>query len=117
MSPRHWEQRVADMIEAMEEIQRLSGTRDAAALGADAAVFKAILYNFIVIGEAARSIPDSICAQHPAIDWAGIRAMRNIVTHVYFGVDAARVHDTIQRDLPSTLRALRMMIGTPPSGS
>jgi uncharacterized protein with HEPN domain len=43
--------------------------------------------------------------------------MRHIVTHVYFGVDAARVHDTIQRDLPSTLRALRMMIGTPPSGS
>ncbi len=117
MSPRHWELRVADMIGAIEEIQRVVGARDAAALGADTASFKAVLYNFIVIGEAARSIPNAISDQHPAIDWAGIRAMRNIVTHVYFGVDAARVHDTIQRDLPSTLRALRMMIGTPPSGS
>ncbi len=117
MSPRHWDQRARDMISAIEEIQRLAQGHDPASLTQESTTLKAILYNFIVLGEAARTIPDEICDQHASIDWAGIRAMRNVVTHVYFGVSVVRVLDTIQRDLPGTLRALRLMVGIPPSGT
>lgn len=117
MSSRHWAQRVGDMIGAIEEIQRLSGGLDSDALARDPVLFKAILYNFIVIGEAARSIPDEVCRQNPSIDWVGIRAMRNVVTHVYFGINPQRVHETIVTDLPGTLAQLRRIDARPPCQS
>jgi uncharacterized protein with HEPN domain len=95
------------MIATIEEIQRLTAGLDAESIGRDVVLYKAVLYNFVIIGEAARSMPEDICKQHPEIDWAGIRAMRNVVTHVYFGVNAMRVHQTIRDDLPPTLAALR----------
>ncbi len=115
MSRRHWTQRVRDMIGAIEEIQRLTAGLGSDVLARDPVLFKAVLYDFIVIGEAARSIPDDICAQHPTIDWAGIRAMRNVVTHVYFGVEPGRVRETIVTDLPGTLARLRAMVDDPSS--
>lgn len=106
MSRRHWRQRVADIIAAIREIQALAGGRAPTELEADGAAYKAILYNFVIIGEAARHVPDDIGRLTPEIDWGGMRAMRNVVTHVYFGVDAERVHQTITTDLPVTLAAL-----------
>ena len=110
MSRRHWTQRVRDMIDAIEEIQRLTAGLDSDALGRDGVLFKAVLYNFIVPGEAARDVPEDICSQHQGIDWTGIRAMRNVVTHVYFGVKPERVHETIVKDLPGTLTNLRTIL-------
>jgi uncharacterized protein with HEPN domain len=42
---------------------------------------------FYVIGEAVRNIPDEIRDKHPDVDWRQINALRNIIAHVYFGID------------------------------
>lgn len=117
MSRRHWRQRVADMIGAIREIQSLARGRDAKQLSEDTASYKAILYNFVIPGEAARQVPDDVAGCAPEIDWPGVRAMRNVVTHVCFGVDAARVVATIEADLPATLEALERLAAIPDSGS
>lgn len=68
MSRRGWRQRVADMVEAMEEVRRLAGQRTPDDLAKDTVLFKALLYNFAVIGGAARRVPDDLCERHPEID-------------------------------------------------
>lgn len=57
-------------------------------------------FNFIVIGEAARHIPDDITAQHPEIPWREMRGLRNVVAHAYFTVSPAILWRTITDDLP-----------------
>ena len=117
MSRRHWRQRVADMIGAISEIPSLARGRDANQLAEDTASYKAILYNSVILGEAARQVPDDVAGRAPEIDWPGVRAMRNVVTHVYFGVDAPRVVATIEADLPPTLAALKRLAASSDAGS
>ena len=40
-----------------------------------------------IIGEAARNLPEELTAKYPDVPWQRIVAMRNILIHVYFGVD------------------------------
>lgn len=52
-----------------------------------------------VIGEAAAHLPAAVTESLPQIDWAGIRGMRNILIHEYFGVDSAVIRDVIATKL------------------
>ncbi len=61
----------------------------------------AILRRLEIIGEAARNIPVSIRQKEKNIPWEDIVAMRNILTHEYFGVDLEVVWKTVKYDLPS----------------
>lgn len=50
----------------------------------------AVLYNLVVIGEAAARIGEEARARAPEIPWASIVGLRNLVTHEYFRVDPRR---------------------------
>ncbi|ELS03031.1 hypothetical protein Xen7305DRAFT_00027490 [Xenococcus sp. PCC 7305] len=66
---------------------------------AEETIVKAVLYDFIVIGEAARNIPTQVQARSPQIAWLPMRDMRNVMTHEYFQVDLEIVWDSIHSDL------------------
>lgn len=100
------------MIGAIREFQSLARGRHADQLAEDTASYKAILFNFVILGEAARQVPDDVAGRAPEIDWPGVRAMRNVVTHVYFGVDATRVVATIEA---TCLRRSRLCNVWPPA--
>jgi len=46
-----------------------------------------VLRRIEIIGEAARNLPGDLTAKYPDVPWQRIVAMRNILIHVYFGVD------------------------------
>lgn len=115
MSPKHERDRLADLQRALERILALAGGISADELARDATRLEAVLYNFVVLGEAARHLPDSFATAHPDVPLAEMRRMRNFVAHVYFGVDPARLHRTITEDLPTALAAInRAIASTPP---
>ena len=60
----------------------------------------ALVRNLEIIGEAARNVPDSVKARHQQVPWKRAREMRNVLAHVYFGVNLRMVWQTIQEDLP-----------------
>jgi uncharacterized protein with HEPN domain len=55
---------------------------------------------FQIVGEAARSIPDSIKAKYPQVPWREMAGMRDKLTHQYFGVSLEVVWRTATEELP-----------------
>lgn len=60
----------------------------------------AMIRNFEIIGEASNHISDEIKRNYPNLEWKEMRAMRNYITHEYFGVDLASIWDTAINDIP-----------------
>jgi uncharacterized protein with HEPN domain len=72
----------------------------------DERTIEAVQFNLIVIGEAARHVPDDVVATHPEVPWREMRGLRNVIAHAYFSVSLPIVWTTITSDLPPLLEVL-----------
>ena len=70
----------------------------------------AVEMNFIIIGESANHIPDSVEEKFPEIPWNLMRAMRNRIVHAYFEVDEQLLWDSIQNNLEPLGKQLEKII-------
>ena len=68
---------------------------------ADTKTQDAILYNLIIIGEAANQISDEFQEKHQTIPWSSMIGTRNIIVHGYDQVKLQIVWEILQRDLAS----------------
>jgi uncharacterized protein with HEPN domain len=110
VSPRGWQDRVRDILEAIAEIQKFTRGMDYETFKEDDKSIRAVEMNFIIIGEAANQIPEEIEEKYTAIPWSLMRAMRNRIVHVYFKVDEKLMWDTIQNDLPPLIPELEKLL-------
>lgn len=60
----------------------------------------AVIRALEIIGEAAKSIPDSIKAKYPRVPRREMAGMRDKLTHQYFGVSLQVVWRTATEELP-----------------
>jgi uncharacterized protein with HEPN domain len=60
-----------------------------------------VVHHLEIIGEATRSIPQDFKDLHSEIAWKQIGRMRNILIHIYFGIDRDIVWEVVERDLPN----------------
>jgi len=67
---------------------------------ADERTVNAVIFNFLVIGEAVKHLPPSLTGKHPEIPWRQIAGMRDKLTHAYFSVDYELVWKTVTVVLP-----------------
>ena len=63
-----------------------------------------------IIGEAANNISADIKERYPDIEWRRIIALRNILIHEYFGVDAKIVWDIIKGDMPNLKISIEIIL-------
>lgn len=110
MSPRGWQDRIRDILEAIAEIQKFTSGMNYQTFKDDDKSIRAVEMNFIIIGEAANQIPEEIEEKYSSIPWSLMRAMRNRIVHVYFRVDEKLMWDTIQNDLPPLVPELERLL-------
>lgn len=87
-----------DILDAIEAIEAYSVPSYDEFL-ADSKTQDAILYNLIIIGEAANQVSDDFQEQHHTIPWSAMIGTRNIIVHGYDQVKLQIVWEILQRDL------------------
>ena len=110
MPPRDWKLRIADILDAISAIQQHTVGMDYTTFVADRKTVDAVIRNITVIGEAARCIPADVEDATPHIPWRDMREMRNVMVHIYFGVNKRILWDTVQLDLPPLVPRLRELL-------
>lgn len=93
-------ERLLDILEAIERIERYTG-RGRPAFEHDELLQIWVVHHLQIIGEAARKLSDAFRAAHTPIPWAQIIALRNVLVHDYFGVDVEEIWAAVERDLPA----------------
>jgi uncharacterized protein with HEPN domain len=107
--PEEW---VGDILNAIERIEE-QAKRGRQTFDSDPLVQIWMQHHIMMIGEAASQLGHypEFYEKYPDVEWRGMRAMRNILTHEYFRVDLDEVWDTIQNSLPVTKVALKKILG------
>ena len=101
--------RLLDILDAIEDIERYApGQPYETAREELLEVW--FIRHLQVIGEAARSVPQQVRDRAPAVPWAGIVGMRNILVHEYFGVNLSIIRDIVERDLPALKREVQALL-------
>ena len=91
--------RLQDIQEAIENIYKYTD-QGKTLFYQDELVQTWVVRQMEIIGEAARAIPQDFKELHPEIPWRQIVAMRNIIAHIYFDINADRIWAVVVDDLP-----------------
>jgi uncharacterized protein with HEPN domain len=87
-----------DMLDAITSIESYTVSSYEAFLE-DEKTQDAIMFNLIVVGEAANRISEEFQEKHPEIPWSSIIGTRNVIVHGYDQVKLLIVWDIIQKNL------------------
>lgn len=63
-----------------------------------------------IIGEAANHLSTDFVTQYTSVPWPQIVAMRNLISHEYFRIDANTVWETAQRSVPPFHRQIEQIL-------
>ncbi|MCI0470714.1 MAG: DUF86 domain-containing protein [Candidatus Aminicenantes bacterium] len=99
-SKRDWEDYLEDIRDAIEAIEEFIFDMEYEEFIRDRKTSFAVVRSLEIIGEAAKSIPNSVRDKYPGIPWQDMAGMRDIMIHHYFGIDYLVVWKTIREDIP-----------------
>ena len=94
-----------DMFEAIESIEayQLASYEE---FVDDEKTQDAIMFNLIILGEAANGIPKSFQESHTELPWAAIIGTRNVIVHGYDQIKLPIVWDILTKDLHQLKQSL-----------
>jgi len=107
---RDYEDYLHDMLENAEKALSFVQGMDYEGFCTDDKAVYAVIRALEIIGEAARQIPENVRQASPEVPWREIAAMRNKLTHEYFGVNTKVIWRTVQEDLPVIIQLLKKML-------
>ena len=110
MSPRDSRLRLNDILTATGKIFSFIGDMSEEEFCADEKTIAAVIQKLEVVGEAASRVSEDIQAKYPDVPWQVMKAQRNFLAHVYFGVNPSRIWDTVQNSLPPVVLRLHVIL-------
>lgn len=100
---------IKDGITAIEQhIERARSTPDGID---DPLLHDALLFQFVVIGEAVKNLAQGTRSQAPEIPWDDIAGLRDLIAHEYLRIQITRILEIVERDLPPLARAIDNLLG------
>ena len=103
------ETRVLHMLQALERIVQETSETSRDRLFFDDCLTRAIILDFIVLGEAANNVTEGYCAAHSEVPWSDIAGFRHKLVHDYSGIDFGILWDAMTKDVPALLPMFRKL--------
>ena len=101
------EQRIDHMLKALEALVKNSVGVNRDMLYTEDNVTKVLMYDLIVLGEAANNISEAFAKQHPEVEWADIAGLRHKLVHDYAGVNYDTLWNVVSKDIPALLPKIK----------
>ena len=101
------EQRLSDILEALDWITKAIAGRTEAGFVADETLCYAVAQRLTMVGEAVARLSTELKARYGSVQWQDIVGLRNILVHEYFGIHWPLVWQTAADHVP----VLRAQIG------
>lgn len=112
---REEQERLRDIQDAIAAIREHLAKAGEAPAKKESLLHDALLFQFVVIGEAVKHLRPETRDAAPEIPWADIAGLRDLIAHEYFRIHIKRVLEIVDRDLPPLERAIsRLQNVTPP---
>lgn len=92
-------ERLLDIQEAIARIEKYAA-QGRESFERDELIQTWMLRHLQIIGEAARAMSEDFRTQHPELAWADMIGMRNILVHIYFGIDLDLVWQAVTQSVP-----------------
>jgi len=105
--PHDFQLYINDIIHSCEKIIRYTKNLSKEEFIKNEIIYDAVLRNLIIIGEAAKGLPESCREEFKDVEWKKVCGLRDIITHAYFGIDNEIVWDIIQSKIPHLLSLLK----------
>jgi uncharacterized protein with HEPN domain len=108
------QERLRDIKDAITAIRRhLQQAGETAAAMEDPLLHDALLFQFVVIGEAVKHLTPETREAAPEIPWTDIAGLRDLIAHEYFRIDIHRVLEIVKRDLPPLAQTIDRILSEP----
>jgi uncharacterized protein with HEPN domain len=104
------QQSIQDIWNAAQEILSFTAGMDYESLVSDRRTQAAVLYEILIVGEAANRLSSEFRSQHSTVPWKDIIGMRNILVHQYDQIDTEVVWDVICRDIPELINLIQPLL-------
>ena len=108
------EQRILHMLQALERIEKETADTSRDNLFFDDRLTRAIILDFIVLGEAANNVSEEYCESHPEVPWPDVAAFRHKLVHDYAGIDFGILWEAMTIDVPHLLPMFRRLVAELP---
>jgi uncharacterized protein with HEPN domain len=106
------QERLRDIRDAITAIHRhIEQAGETTAPLEDPLLHDALLFQFVVIGEAVKNLSSETRESAPDTPWTDIAGLRDLIAHEYFRIDIHRVLEIVERDLPGLRNAVNNLLG------
>ncbi len=112
---RDWQSYLADIRMACEKVIRFKAGMDREAFFADDRTYHAVIHCLLIVGEAAKRIPDDARRLTPDIEWRKIAGMRDWLAHAYFAINNEILWNAVDTKVPELLQAIQSFEEANPS--
>jgi uncharacterized protein with HEPN domain len=110
---RNEKERLRDIKDAITAIrEHLTNASETSVAKEDPLLHDALLFQFVVIGEAVKHLAPETRESAPEIPWTDIAGLRDLIAHEYFRIDIHRVLEIVERDLPPLEQSIDRLLGS-----
>jgi uncharacterized protein with HEPN domain len=109
---RNEQERLRDIRDAIVAIRaHLAWAGEEPAAEDAALLHDALLFQFVVIGEAVKHLAPETRDSEPEIPWADVAGLRDLIAHEYFRIEIDRVLAIVERVVSRLEQAIDRLLG------
>ncbi|MBO4306695.1 MAG: DUF86 domain-containing protein [Bacteroidales bacterium] len=103
-------ERLRHIVDSIVHIEDFLRGKSLEQMKTDIMCYHAVVYNIMIIGEAANMLTKEFRDSHTEIPWRQIIDMRNVLVHGYYNTSPLFVWETYTNDLPFLKRQVEKYI-------